>query len=296
MKAYLAQCLRYRFLFFRGEKLSILSHDINTNLQSMARFSEPSLKFSALDKEMIDSLTGDKSSNPYAAFDGIISSKESLLADAQSKRHFQTVEAVHLQEFFVSFWMGDYDEAAKASDVAMSFPSAKMPKMQLIYHTFYRGVVALYLYREGKGETWLKEGSEMQDQLKIWVKNSKPIFENKLILLEAEHYASMCNVVAAKESYELSIKVARDNGYTHEQGLAYECMGKYLMSIVEVHEAGHCFLRAHECYLQWGAMAKATKLWRDWKLDLCVGDIVTSKLKHRRDENNEGSKWQSAAL
>ena len=64
----------------------------------------------------------------------------------------------------------------------------------------------------------------MLDQVEAWAENSKPIFENKLILLEAEYYASMCNVVAAKESYELAIKVARDNGYIHEQGLAYgEC-------------------------------------------------------------------------
>jgi hypothetical protein len=170
---------------------------------------------------MIDSLTGDKSSDPYGVLNGIIRNKNTLFADAQSKMHFQIVEAVHLQNFFLSFWMGDYEEAAKASDRAMSFPTSKMPKVQLIYHIFYRGIVMFHLYREGKGEHWLKEGEKMQDQLETWVKTSKPIFENKLILLEAESYASTCNVVAAKESYELSIKVARDNGYIHEQGLAY---------------------------------------------------------------------------
>ena len=188
---------------------------------AQARFSSEIVKYIILDKEMIDSLTGDKSSNPYGVLNGIICNKQSLLADAQSKMHFQIVEAVHLWDFCLSFWMGDYDEAAKASDRAMSFPSANMPKVQLVYHIFYRGVVMFHLYREGKGEHWLKEGKKMQDQLKIWVKTSKPIFENKLILLAAESYASMGNVAAAKESYELSIKVARDNGYIHEQGLAY---------------------------------------------------------------------------
>jgi len=262
-RAYMAQCMKFRFLFFRGEQLSILSHDIGTNLQSMARFSPGSVKYSVLDKEMIDSLTGDTSSNPYDRLNWIICNKHSLLADAQSKMHFQIVEAVHLQNFFLSFWMGDYEEAAKASDLAMSFSSAKMPKVQLVYHIFYRGVVMFHLYREGKGEHWLKRGNKMQAQLETWVKTSKPIFENKLILLEAENYASMCNVVAAKKSYELSVKLARDNGYIHEQGLAYECMGKYLMSAVEVRDAERCFLSAHECYMQWGAKAKANKLWTD---------------------------------
>ena len=34
-RAYMAQCAKFRFLFYRGEKLSILAHDIGTNLQSM---------------------------------------------------------------------------------------------------------------------------------------------------------------------------------------------------------------------------------------------------------------------
>jgi len=236
---------------------------------------------------MIDSLTGDKSSNPYAIFEGKICDKESLLADSQSKMHSQIAEAVHIHNFFLSFWMGDYVEAAKASDIAMSCPSAKMPKVKLIYHIFYRGIVAFNLHREGKGEKWLKEGNSMRDQVEIWVQNSKPIFENKLILLKAEHYASMFNVVSAIESYESSIKIARNNGYIHEQGLAHECMGKYLMSIVEVEDAERCFVRAHECYTQWGAKAKANKLWNDWNLGSSAVRNGMSTAKHNRDESEE---------
>ena len=39
-EAYTAQCMRIRFLFFRGERLSILSHTVDTNLQSMVRSRE----------------------------------------------------------------------------------------------------------------------------------------------------------------------------------------------------------------------------------------------------------------
>ncbi len=94
---------------------------------------------------MIDSLTGDRSSNPYTVYKGKICNKNALLAGAQLNKLFQTVEIVNLQNFFVSFWMGDYVEAAKASDVAMSFPTAKMPKVQLPFHSFYRGIVAFDL-------------------------------------------------------------------------------------------------------------------------------------------------------
>lgn len=46
--------------------------------------------------------------------------------------------------------------------------------------------------------------------------------ENKLLLLEAELFASQCNREAALKKYEASIKSARDHGFVHEQGLAYE--------------------------------------------------------------------------
>ena len=70
----------------------------------------------------------------------------------------------------------------------------------------------------------MNEGKEMLDPLKVWVKHSKPNFENKLTLLEAEHYGSMCSVVGAKESYELD-----------EQGLAYgQCFCYHIGGVAEV--------------------------------------------------------------
>ena len=76
--------------------------------------------------------------------------------------------------------------------------------------------------RDGEGEDLLEEGKKILEKMERWAKNSKAIFESKLILLEAEHYASMCNIVAAKESYELSAESARDHCLMHEQGLACE--------------------------------------------------------------------------
>ncbi|KAL7536761.1 hypothetical protein ACHAXR_007383 [Thalassiosira sp. AJA248-18] len=95
----------------------------------------------------------------------------------------------------------------------------------------------------------------------------------------------MCNVVAAKESYDLSVEVARDNGYVHEQGLAYECKAKYLKSIVEDQDAERCFMSAHTCYMQWGAVAKANKLWKDYDLGSSTEHTEICNTKHEREED-----------
>ena len=69
----------------------------------------------------------------------------------------------------------------------------------------------------------MAEGKKMLNKMEMWTKNcNKDVYENKLYLLEAENYASDDHIVAAKESYELSITSARDNGLINEQGLASE--------------------------------------------------------------------------
>jgi len=59
--------------------------------------------------------------------------------------------------------------------------------------------------------------------------------ENKVLLLEAEYFASKCNRNSAKEKYEASIKSARDHGFVHEQGLAYEVSSANDMSFVQLY-------------------------------------------------------------
>ncbi|KAL7545938.1 hypothetical protein ACHAWF_009286 [Thalassiosira exigua] len=123
-------------------------------------------------------------------------------------------------------------------------------------------------FRDGKGEDWLEIGRKALAKTEVWVKNSQVIFESKLYLMEAEHYASNCHIVAAKESFVLSAKTARDHGLVHEQGLAFE---------------------ARECYMQWEAIAKAEWLQEDCSFSLHdeSHSVCLQPTKRPRDEYGE---------
>ena len=56
------------------------------------------------------------------------------------------------------------------------------------------------------------------------------------------------------------------------------------MSIVEVQDAERCFMNALKCYMHWGAMAKANKMWKDWDLGSSTEHIEICIIKHGRDE------------
>mmetsp|Transcript_14008 Transcript_14008/g.30499 ORF Transcript_14008/g.30499 Transcript_14008/m.30499 type:complete len:83 (+) Transcript_14008:347-595(+) len=81
----------------------------------------------------------------------------------------------------------------------------------------------------------------------------------------------------------MSIESARDNGFIHEQGLAQEFMGHYLSSIIELKEATKCYKNAYECYMQWGAVAKAKQIQKDYNLCFADGEFKGNSLKHSRD-------------
>ena len=78
-------------------------------------------------------------------------------------------------------------------------------------------------------------------------------------------------------------------------GLAYEMYGKFLASICD--DANKWFLKAHECYIQWGAIAKANQLWDDHDLASALTDIhaegmLSPSAKHNRDEYEGTSEYE----
>ena len=148
-----------------------------------------------------------------------------------------------------------------------------MPTMHLIYHSFFRGLIKFQCYSEHKDKHRLQEGKEMMDRMGIWAnKCNMDVFGNKWLLLRAEYAASQGSDNTnddAEQLYLESIKAARDHGYLHELGLAYELLGDYYT----VHEPEHdaieiCMKQAYRCYHQWGATKIARKILDDNDLDL----------------------------
>ena len=77
------------------------------------------------------------------------------------------------------------------------------------------------MYMDGKGEEYLDEGKQFLNKVKIWNNCALANFQNKLLLLEAYHSASVFDTQTAREGFTASIQSARDHGLVHEQGDYY---------------------------------------------------------------------------
>ena len=272
--------LSLRFAFFAGDKLSVLSRSYDKYLASMVKYSIESAKAAVMNKILINDLTGN-TVDPFFVFNGLIPDEHFLLADAKSRNNVLLIENIHQCRFFIAFYNGDYAKAEEIYEVILSFSTSQAPRMLTIQGTFLRGLISFQLYRDGQGEEWQSKGKTLLDKMEPWLQKSKSLFENKVLLLRAEHLASIPNISDAIEMYNASIKSARDHGHIHEEGLAYEFMGNFFASIVESTEATRCYKNAHRCYMIWGAVAKADKIWKDHQLDHFNG--IEPRAKHGRD-------------
>jgi len=275
--------LSTRFAVFEGENLQILSRSIGSNLKNMLKHNSECAKLAVLDAVMVDEIRGEDST-PFAVFDGLFLNDDDLMKDALVKKNMNLLSNIYLRRFFSSFWAGDHSSAESCSENILSIPSAKRPKLLSIYFTFFRGLIAFQQYRKNQSDDDLQKGICAINTIEVWLKYSPSNFENKLILLYAEQQASLPNIQAARNLYDASIKSARDNGRVHEQGLACELMGKFLMSVANDFICAKEYLKkAQLCYLQWGARKKASMLSKDYGIKADDVYPVSNPLKHGRD-------------
>ncbi|KAL7535170.1 LOW QUALITY PROTEIN: hypothetical protein ACHAXR_008832 [Thalassiosira sp. AJA248-18] len=269
-----------RWLLLDGYKLSSLSDMYDLYFEQMFKYNRPAALLMILDRITVDLLLG-VPCEVFSIFDGMICDENSLLADALVQKNLVVVMAIYYRRFLGDFLMGNYRGANKWSKLLFSHQKYSQPPILInIILTGARGIVAFRLYREGGGEIYFKEGKRILDELEKWLERSEHLVKNKFLLLQAEYYAANCEVKKAKDAYEVSIRTARNYGRVHEQGLAYELMGHYKESICEYPEATECFKNAFSCYMDWGAVAKATKI-REEHLD--EEEIEKISTKHKRE-------------
>ena len=211
----------------------------------------------------MEQLTG-RSIARFDDIDGFSNSVDDIQADAEAVNNNRLLHHIHFNSMLLAYWRGDFATAEKSSRAAWKFPTATMPHILLIYHTFFAGLIAFRLLRSSSGgdDERTKEGNEHMRRMGKWARTiSMPLFGNKWHLLQAEHAAcDNCLSFEAMKQYKASIEVARDHGNVHELALAHELAGEYLASCGRQSDATAHFKQAHAFYNQWGATVVAERL------------------------------------
>jgi PAS domain S-box-containing protein len=159
---------------------------------------------------------------------------------------------------------GDYGTALAAGQKAKDLLWASIGHIQLLDYYFYSALAAAALLEDaGSPET----ESALRDllathleQLREWAENGSATFRDKFALAAAELARIERHDLDAMHLYEDAIRLARENGFAQNEGIANELAARFYAA-----RGFEKFARVHlrdarHCYLRWGAHGKVRQL------------------------------------
>jgi predicted ATPase/signal transduction histidine kinase/tRNA A-37 threonylcarbamoyl transferase component Bud32 len=170
-----------------------------------------------------------------------------LLRDAG----FATGAVLHdVAKLIAAFTYEHYEEALEAADRARPLLSQAMAlPAEATYH-FY---LALTLTALGTDDARL---DPLLAKLRHWADHAPENYRNRHALVSAEVARVRGRELDAERFYEEAIRSARENGFVHNEGLAYELAARFYRGRNFGQIADMYLWEARSCYGRWGADGK----------------------------------------
>jgi diguanylate cyclase (GGDEF)-like protein len=106
----------------------------------------------------------------------------------------------------------------------------------------------------------LRTASHNQKKLRHWADHAPMNYHHHWCLVEAERMRINGQTENALQHYEMAIDLAHENGFIHEEALAYELAARYHQEQKRDRMAAHYLRQASQLYERWGALAKVSQL------------------------------------
>jgi PAS domain S-box-containing protein len=159
------------------------------------------------------------------------------------------------------FLAGEYAAAVDAS--AKAYAQPVLSPMEVEYH-FYAALARAALYDTAPADQRQQHAEALANyrrQLEIWAATCPENFENRATLVGAEIARIEGRELDAERLYEQAIRSARDNGFIHNEAIAYERASAFYRARGFDEIADFYLRNARYGYVRWGAAAKV------WQLD-----------------------------
>jgi len=161
------------------------------------------------------------------------------------------------------FLSGDYAEALAAADKAKALLLAAAAQIQLLDYFYYTALTVAALYENGSADEqtkWRDLLTEHQEQLREWTENYPPTFADKHALVLAETARIEGRDADVMRLYEQAIRLARENGFPQNEGLAHELAAGFYIGRGSTTAARAHLEDARSCFARWGALGKVRQL------------------------------------
>lgn len=197
----------------------------------------------------------------------------------EENKHEHGIAIVYSMQMQLAYFMGASTQTLEEYlEKSKELPSVGLATIQASRHIFYEGMVAYLLAKEtGKRRKWKKLAIANQRKIKSWVNQGNPNVTHTFALLQAEEKVLDGQRDKAKKYYEHAITLAGKHGYQQDRALAHERAGINYLALDDTYWATHHLTSARECYMRWGAVAKAKHMVSVHQ-DLCSKRSSTSQV------------------
>ena len=223
---------------------------------------------------------------------GSLFDERTMLPILIENNNLSSLYCFYLTKTILNTLLKNYPEAVTNGALAEANEPGVVGLFVVTQNSFYYSLALLGSYPTAKHQEktdYLEKVAANQSKLKSWAEFAPMNFQHKYDLVEAEKARVLGKVVRAMNLYELAIKGAEENGYLHEEALAYELAGEFYLKRGMEKIAKTYLKEAHYAYRRWQAVAKAIDLEQRYPQFLALQCSPRSKPTAKTTESSSGN-------
>jgi predicted ATPase/signal transduction histidine kinase len=207
--------------------------------------------------------------------------------------------SAYLAKTISYYFFKDYNQAVNSAIQADKNVESSAAYLVSVQHNFYYSLALLASCHSTENKTPNKAPKQVtanQKTMRMWAEHCPENFQQKYDLVEAEKARVLSKSWEASELYDRAIQGAREQGFIHEEAIAYERAAEFYLSIGR-EEIGRFYMKnAHHCYSRWGAVAKVKALEAEYPQILVGATHRTDSKGTTKSVTTTGGSTQSLDL
>ncbi|HEY9666760.1 MAG TPA: ATP-binding protein, partial [Coleofasciculaceae cyanobacterium] len=248
--------------FFAGENLEIVEEKYSQYVDLIIKFKqEYSISYIKICRQIVFALLergSDKFRLHREEFNEV-----ALLAMLLKINDGCSLEILYFSKAISLYFLKEYNQSIESAKLGEQYEAYASGMMVIGQNIFYYSLALLAQYPNAHQEEqkqYIEKVTSNQKRMKRWAHHAPANYQNKYDLVEAEKARVLGKPAKAMELYDRAIQGAREQGFIHEEAIAYERAAEFYLSLGR-EEIGHFYLKnAHHCYTRWGATAKVKDL------------------------------------
>ncbi|MEA2746800.1 MAG: two-component system, cell cycle sensor histidine kinase and response regulator CckA, partial [Myxococcales bacterium] len=198
-----------------------------------------------------------------ASFDGDAFDETEVLAAATAGHFGSLIAVIHITKQIVCFTYGRHDDALGRATLAAPFLASVMAMPIEATHYFYLALTLAALHGEAppaQKKDYEQRLSKTLQRLAVWAEHCPENYRNRYALVAAEIARIEGRDAEAMRLYEEAIRSAHDQGFVHNEALAFELASAFYRARGFERFAESYLREARSCYARWGADGKVAQL------------------------------------